>query len=117
MSQQQDMFWLYLFPSAVFLFLAFLFKKTAKISVDVRTVNDNSSDKLLRWAAVIFPLVALCFVAGIGFSWGVQHTLSVGGTIDHGLLFRGTVAETNPYVDGAQVSTPTLYAFLRLLVV
>ena len=47
----------------------------------------------------------------------MQHTLSVGGAIDHGLLFRGTVAEANPYVDEAQVSTPALYAFLRLVVV
>ena len=117
MSQQQDIFWLYIFPSAVFLILAFLFKKAAKMKMDVKIDNDKLPDKILRWAAVIFPLVALCFVVGVGFSWGVQHTLSVGGTIDHGLLFRGTVAETNPYVDDAQVSTPALYAFLRLFVV
>jgi len=111
------MFWLYICPFALFLILAFLFKHTEKMKVDVRTDNDELSEKLLRWAAVIFPLIALCFVTGVGFSWGVQHTLSVGGTIDHGLLFRGTVAETNPYVNEAQVSTPALYAFLRLVVV
>jgi len=97
--------------------LGLVFKKALEMSASAGTNDEKLPDKLLRWATIIFPVVALCSVVWISFSWGVQHTLSVRGTIDHGLLFRGTVAETNPYVDKAQVSTPGLYAFLRLVVV
>jgi hypothetical protein len=97
--------------------LGVVFTRMVETRAGVSTSDRRLSDRLLRWATIIFPLVALCFVVWIGFSWGVRHTLSVRGTIDHGLLFTGTVAEASPYVDEDQVSTPGLYAFLRLVVV
>ncbi len=116
MSYQQDLFWLYLCPFALFLLFSLLSKKAGEIEANAGPKKGVLSDRLLGWTPTIFPLLALCFVVWVGFSWGVRHTLSISGTIDHGLLFKGTVAEANPYVDKAQVSTPALYAFLRFVV-
>jgi hypothetical protein len=66
---------------------------------------------------LMFGVAAAWLVAYLSYTWAISHSLRINGRIDQALLYQGSAAGGTPYVNNAQVSSPVLYAFLRLLVV